>query len=157
MKRLTRVGSISDISDATQTYIHGDSIKTKPNWLCHIYLIPDHIILKLFRYSEYWTNNMIPTFHNILEYMRAPRFWNPCCICIFCPVTFCLLIYCGELFCYINFWCFLKLVWRVQTTLTFSVTGQNGIGQNGTDKVVAIFIHSNSTELNFYSVATSHK
>jgi len=38
-----------------------------------------------------------------------------------------------------------------------SVTGQNGIGQNGTDKMVAIFIDSNSTELNFYSVTTSHK
>ena len=30
-------------------------------------------------------------------------------------------------------------------------------GQNGTDKMVAIFIDSNSTELNFYSVTTSHK
>ena len=30
-------------------------------------------------------------------------------------------------------------------------------GQNGTDKIVAIFIDSNSTELNFYSVTTSHK
>jgi len=37
------------------------------------------------------------------------------------------------------------------------VTGQNGIGQNGTDKMVAISIDSNSTELNFYSVITSHK
>ena len=35
--------------------------------------------------------------------------------------------------------------------------GQKGIGQNGTDKMVAIFIDSNSTELNFYSVTTSHK
>ena len=26
----------------------------------------------------------------------------------------------------------------------------NGIGQNGTDKMVATFIDSNSTELNFY-------
>ena len=34
---------------------------------------------------------------------------------------------------------------------------QSGIGQNGTDKMVAIFIDSNSTELNFYSVTTSHK
>ena len=30
-------------------------------------------------------------------------------------------------------------------------------GQNGTDKMVATFIDSNSTELNFYSVITSHK
>jgi len=30
-------------------------------------------------------------------------------------------------------------------------------GQNGTDKMVAISIDSNSTELNFYSVTTSHK
>ena len=37
------------------------------------------------------------------------------------------------------------------------VTGQNGIGQNGTDKMVATFIDSNSTKLNFYSVITSHK
>jgi len=37
------------------------------------------------------------------------------------------------------------------------VTGQNGIGQNGTDKMVAISLYSNSTELNFYSVTTSHK
>ena len=29
--------------------------------------------------------------------------------------------------------------------------------QNGTDKMVATFIDSNSTELNFYSVITSHK
>ena len=34
----------------------------------------------------------------------------------------------------------------------------NWYGQNGTDKImVAIFIDSNSTELNFYSVTTSHK
>src|SRR6218665_3631198 len=37
------------------------------------------------------------------------------------------------------------------------VTGQNGIGQNGTDKMVATFIDSNSTELNLYSLITSHK
>jgi len=37
------------------------------------------------------------------------------------------------------------------------VTGQNGSGQNGMDKMVATFIDSNSTELNFYSVITSHK
>src|SRR6218665_163138 len=30
-------------------------------------------------------------------------------------------------------------------------------GQNGMDKMVATFIDSNSTELNFYSVITSHK
>src|SRR6218665_3151898 len=32
------------------TYIHGVSIKAKPNCLCHICLMPDHIILKLSRY-----------------------------------------------------------------------------------------------------------
>jgi len=37
------------------------------------------------------------------------------------------------------------------------VTGQNGIGQNRTGKMVAIFIDSNSPELHFYSVTTSHK
>jgi len=37
------------------------------------------------------------------------------------------------------------------------VTGQNGIGQTGTNKMVATFIDSNSTELNFYSATTSHK
>ena len=46
------------------------------------------------------------------------------------------------------------------------MTGQNGTDkmvqtkwykQNGTDKMVAISIDSNSTELNFYSVTTSHK
>jgi len=37
------------------------------------------------------------------------------------------------------------------------VTGQSGIGQNGADKMVAISIDSNSTELNYYSVTTSHK
>jgi len=30
-------------------------------------------------------------------------------------------------------------------------------GQKGTDKMVATFIDSNSTELNIYSVITSHK
>src|SRR6218665_1908998 len=30
-------------------------------------------------------------------------------------------------------------------------------GQNGTDKMVSISIDSNPTELNFYSVTTSHK
>ena len=35
--------------------------------------------------------------------------------------------------------------------------GQIGIGQNGTDKMVANFRDSSSTELNFHSVTTSHK
>ena len=48
----------------------------------------------------------------------------------------------------------------------YRVTEQNGIGQNGTDKMVRTkwygqngsnCIDSNSTELNFYSVTTSHK
>src|SRR6218665_1879544 len=30
--------------------LHGVSIKTKPNCLCHIYRMPDRIILKLSRY-----------------------------------------------------------------------------------------------------------
>jgi len=34
------------------------------------------------------------------------------------------------------------------------VTEQNDIGQNGTDKMVAISMDFNSTELNFYSVTT---
>ena len=42
-------------------------------------------------------------------------------------------------------------------SLPQGVTGENGIEQNGTNKMVAIFIDSNSTELNFYSVTTSHK
>jgi len=37
------------------------------------------------------------------------------------------------------------------------VTGQNGIGQNGMDKMVAIFIDFNSIEMNLYLVTTSHK
>jgi len=37
------------------------------------------------------------------------------------------------------------------------VTGQSGIGQNGMDKMVAIFIDVNSIELNLYLVTTSHK
>ena len=41
--------------------------------------------------------------------------------------------------------------------LTRGVTGQNGVRRNGTNKMVAIFIDSNSTELNFYSVTTRHK
>src|SRR6218665_11850 len=32
--------------------LHGVSIKTKPNCLCHIYRMPDRIILKLSRYLE---------------------------------------------------------------------------------------------------------
>jgi len=37
------------------------------------------------------------------------------------------------------------------------MAGTKWYGQNGTDKMVATFIHSNSTELNFYSVIASHK
>jgi len=33
----------------TLEYLHGGSIKSKPNSLCHIYLMPDRIILKLSR------------------------------------------------------------------------------------------------------------
>jgi len=48
-------------------FIHVDSIKSKPNRLCHIYLTPPvHIILKLSRYLENSTNKMIPTYRNIL-------------------------------------------------------------------------------------------
>src|SRR6218665_3259371 len=46
--------------------IHGGSIKNKPNCLCHIYLMPNHIILKLRRYLENSIKNMILTNHNIL-------------------------------------------------------------------------------------------
>jgi len=51
-----------------ETYqpISTGSLKNKPNCLCHIYLMPDHIILKLSRYLENSTNNKIPTHHNIL-------------------------------------------------------------------------------------------
>src|SRR6218665_1720454 len=45
----------------------------------------------------------------------------------------------------------------INTSIRHGVTGQNGRGQNGTDKMVATFIDSNSTELNFYSITTSHK
>jgi len=37
------------------------------------------------------------------------------------------------------------------------VTGQNGIGENGTDKMVAISIDFNSIELNIYLVTKSYK
>ena len=37
------------------------------------------------------------------------------------------------------------------------VTGQNGIGQKGTDKMVAISIGFNSIKLNMYLVTTSYK
>src|SRR6218665_1703981 len=47
-------------------HIHGGSIKSKPNCLCHIYLMPDHIILKLSRYLENTINNMIPIHRSIL-------------------------------------------------------------------------------------------
>jgi len=47
-------------------YIHGDSIKSKPNCLCHIYLMPDHIMLKLPRYLDNSSNNNIPAHRNIL-------------------------------------------------------------------------------------------
>jgi len=46
--------------------IHGGSVKSKPSCLCHIYLMPNHIIRKLSRYWENSTNNMIPTYRNIL-------------------------------------------------------------------------------------------
>jgi len=41
--------------------------------------------------------------------------------------------------------------------ITFMVTVQNGIGQNGTDKMVAMLIDFNSNELNLYLVTTSYK
>ena len=60
-------------------YIHGDSIKTKPNCLCHIYLMPDHIILKLSSYLENWTNKMIPTIRNILfSRLKDLNVWSDC-------------------------------------------------------------------------------
>jgi len=42
-------------------YIHGDSIKCKPNCLCHIYFILDLIMIKLSRYLDNSTRNMIST------------------------------------------------------------------------------------------------
>ena len=41
-------------------------MKSKPNGLCHIYLVPDHIIIKLSRYVENSTKDMIPKHRNIL-------------------------------------------------------------------------------------------
>ena len=46
--------------------MHGDSIKSQPNCLCHIYLIPDRNILKLLRHLDNSTNNKIPTHRNIV-------------------------------------------------------------------------------------------
>src|SRR6218665_1727804 len=46
--------------------VHGGSMKSKPNCLCHIYLMPDRIIPKLSRYLENSIKNMIPTHGNIL-------------------------------------------------------------------------------------------
>jgi len=59
-------GKFSD-AKLYQIMLHGVSIKkTKPNCLCHIYLILDHIIIKLCRYLDHSTKNMIPTYRNIL-------------------------------------------------------------------------------------------
>jgi len=41
--------------------IFGDSVKGKQNSLCHKYLTPDHVTLKLSSCLENSTNNMIPT------------------------------------------------------------------------------------------------
>jgi len=46
--------------------LHSDSIKSKPNCLCHKYLTSDHIRLKLSSCLENSTNNMIPKYRNIL-------------------------------------------------------------------------------------------
>ena len=48
---------------------------------------------------------------------------------------------------------------RITTTLREQAhqLDWTGIGQNGTHKMVATFIDSNSAELNFYSVITCHK
>jgi len=59
------------ISDASLLFqanfnLHGDSIKSKPNCLCHIYLTLDHIILTLSGYVENSTKNTIPTYRKIL-------------------------------------------------------------------------------------------
>src|SRR6218665_1033498 len=48
-------------------HIHGGSMKSKPNGLCHIYLLPDQIIIKLSRYLENSTKNMISTHRNTLS------------------------------------------------------------------------------------------
>src|SRR6218665_6000 len=44
--------------------LYGDSIKVSQT-VCIIYLMPDHITLKLSRYLENSTNTMIPTHRNI--------------------------------------------------------------------------------------------
>jgi len=48
-------------------YIDGGSMKSKPNCLCYIYVMPDHIILKLSRYLDNSTKNMIPTHCKMLS------------------------------------------------------------------------------------------
>jgi len=58
-------------------FLHGGSIKSKPNWLCQIYLMPDETILKLDRYLENSIKNKIPTHHNILfNRQKDMSFWT---------------------------------------------------------------------------------
>ena len=45
--KITDNGYTLDALKATEVCLHGDSIKSKPNRLCHIYLMPDHIIPRL--------------------------------------------------------------------------------------------------------------
>ncbi len=50
------------ISDASLLFqanfnLHGDSIKRKPNCLCHMYLMPDHIQQMFIEFNQYdWLN-----------------------------------------------------------------------------------------------------
>ena len=61
--------------------LHGVSIKTKPNCLCHTYRMSDRIILKLSRYLENWTNNIMPTFRDILfSRYEDTNVWSDYCI-----------------------------------------------------------------------------
>jgi len=46
--------------------IHGGSMKSKPNGLSYIYLLPDHSIIKLPRYLDNSTKNVIPAHRHTL-------------------------------------------------------------------------------------------
>jgi len=58
MKRATQMLNIhaqslpAHLHEPMHLNIHGDSIKTKQNCLCHIYLMPGDTILKLSRYLD---------------------------------------------------------------------------------------------------------
>ncbi len=61
-------------------YVHGGSVKSKPNCLCHIYLMPNQIILRLSRYLENSTINMTPRYCSVDKKIRVlePTVTNAC-------------------------------------------------------------------------------